>query len=171
LLVRFPPYRTYAPWVWTPTVSWSPEGSFIVTTLHGPAPTGEASEDSPVFDVWTLAANGTLTAELVSEAGMWAAPAYAPEGDCIAFGHARSPYASPTSGYDLYLMDRDGSDRRRLFPPAGEIGLEYPEMAWGPGGDRLIVVYQGNLYLIHATDDNVHQLTGEGGVTAIHWRW
>jgi len=169
LLVHFPPYRTYAPWVWTPTVSWSPEGKFIVTTLHGPAPTGEAPEDSPVFDVWALAANGTLTAELVIEAGMWAAPAYAPEGDYIAFGHARSPYASQTSGYDLYLMDRDGSDRRRLFPPEQEIGLEYQEVAWGAVGDRLIVVYQGYLYLLHVTDDRVHQLTDEGGVTAVRW--
>ena len=170
-LARFSPYRTYASWVWAPTVSWSSEGKFIVTTLHGLAPTGEAPEDSPVFDVWVLAANGTLTAGLTSEAGMWAAPIYAPEGDYIAFGHARSPYASQTSGYDLYLIDRDGSDRQRLFPPAEEIGLEYPEIAWGPGGDRLIVVYQGNLYLIHVTDGEVHQLTGEGGVTTVRWRW
>nr|HID12639.1 DUF348 domain-containing protein [Anaerolineae bacterium] len=170
-LVRFPPYRTYAPWVWTPTVSWSPEGKFIVTTLHGPAPAGEAPEDSPVFDVWALAADGTLTVELASEAGMWAAPAYAPEGDYVVFGHARSPYASQTSGYGLYLMDRDGSDRRLLFPPEDEIGLGYPEVAWGPGGDRLIVVYQGNLYLIYVTDGEVRQLTDEGGATAVRWRW
>jgi len=170
-LARFPPYRTYAPWVWTPTVSWSPEGKFIVTTLHGPAPTGEAPENSPVFDIWALAADGTITAELASEAGMWAAPAYAPEGDHIVFGHARSPYTSYTSGYALYLMDRDGSDRRPLFPPEEEIGLEYPEMAWGPGGDRLIIVYQGNLYLIDIADGEVHQLTDEGGVTAVRWQW
>jgi hypothetical protein len=170
-LAHCPPYRTYAPWVWTPTVSWSPEGEFIVTTLHGPSPTGEAAEDSPVFDVWALAAAGTITAELASEAGMWAAPAYAFEGDYVAFGRARSPYASHTSGYDLHLMDRDGSDQRRLFPPEGEIGLEYPEVAWGPGGDRLIVVYQGNLYLIDAGDGEVRQLTEEGGVTAVRWRW
>ena len=170
-LARFPPYRTYAPWVWTPTASWSPEGNFIVTTLHGPTPAGEVLEDSPVFDIWVLAANGTLTAELASEAGMWAAPVYAPEGDHIAFGHARDSYASQASGYDLYVMDRDGSDRRRLFPPEEEIGLGYPEIAWGPGGDRLIVVYQGNLYLIHVGDGEVHQLTDEGGVTTVRWRW
>ena len=170
-LAHFPPYRTYASWVWTPTVSWSSDGKFIVTTLHGPAPTGEAPEDSPVFDIWALAVNGTLTVELTSEAGMWAAPVYAPEGDYIVFGHARSPYASHSSGYDLNLMDRDGSDRQRLFPPAGEIGLEYPEIAWGPGGDRLIVVYQGNLYLIYATDGEVRQLTDEGSVTNVRWQW
>ena len=170
-LARFPPYRTYAPWVWAPTVSWSPEGEFVVTTLHGSAPTGEAPEDSPAFDVWVLAADGTITAELVSEAGMWAAPAYAPVGDAVVLGYARTPYASQTSGYDLHLMDRDGSDRRPLFPPQEEIGLAYPEFAWGPGGDRLIVVYQGNLYLILVASGELHQLTVEGGVTAVRWRW
>jgi hypothetical protein len=172
-LARFPPYRTYSAWAWTPTVSWSPEGAFIVTTLHGPAPTGEAPEDSPVFDVWALSADETITAELVSEAGMWAAPSYAPEGDHVAFAHARSPYTSQTSGYDLYLMDRDGSDRQLLFPPEGEIGLEYyPGItAWGPGGDWLIVVYQGNLYLITVADGEMRQLTDEGSVKAVFWRW
>ena len=168
-LAHFPPYRTYAPWVWTPTVSWTPEGAFIATTLHGPSPTGEAEEDSPVFDIWTLAADGTLTAELSSEAGMWAAPTYAPQGDHILFGRARSPYASQASGYDLYLMDRDGSDRRRLFPPEGEIGFEYPEVAWGPKGERLLMVYQSNLYLLHITDGKLHQVTDEGGVRKVRW--
>jgi Tol biopolymer transport system component len=171
ILARFPPYRTYAPWVWTPTISWSSEGSFVATTLHGPAPTGEEPEDSPVFDVWALAADDTITAELVSETGMWAAPRYASDGDYVAFGHARSPYISHTSGYDLYLMDRDGSNRRRLFPPEGEIGMDYPEIAWGPGGDRLIVVYQGNLYWIPVADDQVRQLTDEGSVTTVRWQW
>ncbi len=170
LLAQFPSYRTYAPWVWTPTVSWSPEGEFVVATLHGPAPAGEAPEDSPVFDVWALAADGTITAELASEAGMWAAPSYAPAGDYILFGRARSPYASQTSGYDLYAMDRDGSDRRLLFPPEDEIGLGYPDIAWGPGGERLTVVYQGNLYLIQLPDGEIHQLTAGGGVTTVRWR-
>ncbi len=171
LLARFPPFRTYAPWVWTPTVSWSPGGQFIATTLHGPAPTGEDPEDSPVFDVHALAADGTLTVKLVSEAGMWAAPAYAPAGDSVVFGRARSPYASQTSGYELYLMDRDGSDRRQLFPPEEEMGLEYPEVVWGPEGECLAVVYQGNLYLVDVTDGGVSQLTDEGGVSAARWRW
>jgi len=102
---------------------------------------------------------------------MWAAPIYAPEGGDILFGRARSPYASQNSGYDLYLIDRDGSDRRRLFPPEEEIGLEYPEVAWGPGGERLIVVYQGNLYMLFPEDGGLHQLTEEGGVTTVRWRW
>jgi hypothetical protein len=170
-LARFPPFRTYAAWAWTPTVSWSPEGRFIVTTLHGPAPTGGSPEDSPVFDVVAVAADGTVTAELSSEAGMWAAPQYAPRGDWIVFGRARSPYVSQTSSYDLYVMDRDGSDRRSLFPPAEEVGLSYPQLAWGPGGDSLVAVYQGNLVLITLADGAALPLTSDGSATAVRWRW
>ena len=128
-------------------------------------------EDSPVFDVWVLAANETLTVELVSEAGMWAAPKYAPSGDDIVFGRARSPHASQTSGYTLHLVDRDGSDLRPLYPPPQEIGLDYPEVAWGPGGDQIIFVYQGNLHLINTFSGEVSQLTEEGSATAVQWRW
>ena len=171
VLASFAPYRTFAPWVWVPTVSWSPTGDFIVSTLHGQAPTGESPEDSPVFDVHAISASGLFTAELVSEAGMWAAPAYASEGEAIVFGRARSPYVSQSSGYALYVMDSDGSDRALLFPPDEEVGLSYPEFAWGPGGAYLIVVYQGNLYMITVASGEVQQLTDEGGVTAVRWQW
>jgi hypothetical protein len=169
-LAQFPPYRTYASWVWVPSVEWSPEGEFIVTTLHGPAPTEETPEESPVFDVWTLSADGTITAELASEAGMWSSPSFAPQTELIAFGRARSPYVSQTSNYDLYIMDRDGSDRQLIFPPSEEIGLAYPEIAWEPGGDRLVTIYQENLYLIRVPEGDVHQLTDSGGVTTVQWR-
>jgi len=172
-LAEFAPYRTFARWAWVPTIDWSADGSLIVTTLHGPSSAGEAPEDSPVFDVWALSAQGTITAELVSEAGMWAVPEYDPTGSTILFERARSPYASHASGYDLYVIDSDGSDRERLFPPEGEIGLEYrPHLwAWGPGGDRFVVIYQGNLYQIEFPEGEALPLTGEGGVTAVRWAW
>ena len=170
-LAQFAPYRTYGPWTWIPTVSWSPEGDFILTTLHGPAPTGESPEDSPVFDVWVLAASGSLTAEISSEAGMWANPTYAPDGNLIVLGRARSPYSSQTSTYDVNLMDRDGSDRIVVFPQPDEVGLSYSYIAWGPEGDRFITIYQGNLYLINTANGNIQQLTTEGNITAVRWNW
>ena len=172
VLVRFAPYRTYAPWVWTPTVGWSPEGAYVLTTLHGPPPARGEPEDSPVFDVWALSADGAITAELSSEAGMWASPAFAPDTGLIAFGRARSPYASHTSSYDIHVMDRDGSDRIQVFPSADEIGFEYPELAWSPVGDQIAAVYQENLLLIDVKDSEagVYQLTVTGGVTAAEWQ-
>jgi hypothetical protein len=173
-LVQFPPFRTYAPWAWVPTIAWSPEGAFLVTVLHGPSPTGEEPEDSPVFDVYALgvvtASATLLQAKLVPEAGMWAAPSFSPDGGLIAFGRARVPYASQTSTYDLYLMDRDGSDRRLLFPQnAGELGLEYPAAVWDPAGGRVLVVYRGDLWLV-TVDGQARRVTEDGAVTLARWQ-
>jgi len=174
-LTNFPPYRTYGPWAWTPTVAWSPEGEFVVTVAHGPSPAGEMPEDSPVFDVVVLMARPqddqgpAAPVELASEVGMWAAPSFSPDGHWIVFGRARIPYTSQTSSYDLYLMDRDGSDRRPLFPQdQSEPGLDYPAVAWDPEGGRLLVVYQGNLYLV-TTDGQARLITDDGAVTAVRW--
>ena len=169
-LVRFPPYRTYASWVWSPTLSWSPDGGFLIAALHTPPSSETAPQDSPVFDVWVLAVDGTVKAQLVDEAGMWATPRYASRGDAIVFGQARSPNASQISGYDLYVMDRDGSDSRRLFPQPRDRGLEYPEIAWSPSGDALIAIYRGDLHLITLRDAEATRLTNDGNSTSVDWR-
>ena len=103
---------------------------------------------------------------------MWASPAYAPHTGLVAFGRARSPYASQTSSYDLHIMDRDGSDRRQIFPSAEEMGFEFPELAWSPAGDQIVSVYQNDLYLIDvgSPEPEVHQLTVAGGATAVDWQ-
>jgi len=44
-------------------------------------------------------------------------------------------------------------------------------LAWGAGGDRLIVVYHGNLYMILVTTGEVRQLTSGGNATAVLWQW
>ncbi|MGD1995851.1 MAG: G5 domain-containing protein [Anaerolineae bacterium] len=168
-LLQFPPYRTRGSWVWTPTTAWTPDGEFIATVAHGPSPTGEMPEDSPVFDVFVLGTTEPLTVELASETGMWAAPSFSPDGEVIAFGRARIPYTSETSSYDLYLMDRDGSDRRLLFPQeSGEPGLDYPQVAWDPWGGQLLSVYKGDLYLL-TIDGDARRVTDDGAVTSVRW--
>jgi len=177
-LLHFPPYRTYGSWAWAPTVAWSPEGAFIATVVHGPAPTGELSEDSPVFHLYALgvALSGrgpispTLTVELASEVGMWAAPSFSPDGSWIAFGRARIPYTSHTSSYDLCIIDRDGSDRRVLLPSSPqEPGLGYPATAWSPWGETLLAVYRGDLYHL-PLDGQPRRITDDGAITTVQWQ-
>jgi Tol biopolymer transport system component len=168
-LIKFPPYRTRSSWAWTPSVTWSPEGDLLVTSLHGPSSGGELPEDSPVFDIFALGVTEPLTVELVAEIGMWAAPSFSPDGDMIVYGQARAPNTSQTSSYDLYLMDRDGSDQRLLFPTdRGEPGLEYPAVVWDPWGNRFIAVYQGNLYLV-PTEGQARRVTDDGAATTVRW--
>jgi len=68
------------------------------------------------------------------------------------------------------VMDRDGSNANLIFPAQEEIGLQYPEMEWGPGGGRIVAVYQENLVLILLPSGGVQQLTDAGGVTAVQWQ-
>jgi hypothetical protein len=169
-LASFPPYRTYANWVWAPTAGWSSDGAFIIAALHSPPESDPAPEDSPNFDIWALAADGTLRARIVRHAGMWAAPQYSGRGDAVAYGQSRSPRASGTSGYDLHVMDRDGSSARHLFPSSRQLGLKYPEFTWAPSGNHLIVVYRGNLHLVSPADGTSYPLTTDGDATLVEWR-
>jgi Tol biopolymer transport system component len=177
-LSRFAPLNTYSNWVWVPELSWSPDSRFLTTVLHGPSITGESPEDSQVFDVWVFDIEHPLTVKHVSQVGMWAAPTWSSNGGApaqasydsqIAFARARSPYESANSSYDLYVMDRDGSNRQRVFPPDGDLGLKGPRFEWGPDGRQLITIYGDDLYLVDIAQDNVRRLTIDSSAQAVEW--
>jgi len=182
-LIQFPVYHTYGEWVWTPGLSWSPDSRFIACVVHGPSETGEESlEDSPIFDLWvvsTVAETDTdaqVKVKLVSQAGMWAAPHWSPvqvvlerQESAIAYGRAQDPYNSQLGLYDLYVMDRDGSNELKLFPSGDEVGLEAPQMAWSPNGDQLVIARKGNLHRLDLANGQLRQLTADG--ESGHPRW
>ncbi len=189
-LASFAAINTYSNWAWTPTVSWTPDGNFILTVLPGLAPAGQPASETPVFDVWSLAVDGSFRAKLANEAGMWAAPRSAPTLNpalsafyAIIYGRAEAPYTSDRSRYTLYVADRDGSNRNRLFPTEGSAGLEggpglkgLTDLAWSPtpprGGtssSQVVLVYQGDLYLVDVPEGRVQQLTAEGNIKLVRW--
>ena len=168
-LLEFPAFHTYSEWVWVPGLSWSPDSQFVASTVHAPAETGEDAEDSPVFDVWILSADGRIKVPLVSEAGAWARPIWSPRGNQIAYGLTQNPRNSQDSRYDLYVMDRDGSNKRKLFPPDDKLGLVAPQLTWSSDGDQLAVIYDGNLYVLDVADGRLYQLTGDGQSAQPRW--
>ena len=182
-LIQFSVYHTYGEWVWTPGLSWSPDSRFIACVVHGPSETGEESpEDSPIFDLWVVSTgaetgtDGRVKVQLVSQAGMWAAPHWSPvqvvlerQESAIAYGRAQDPYNSQLGLYDLYVMDRDGSNELKLFPSGDEVGLEAPQMAWSPNGDQLVIAHKGNLHRLDLADGQLRQLTADG--ESGHPRW
>ncbi len=174
--IEFPEYDTYSDWIWTSSLSWSPDSRFIVCTVHKSAGQGMADEDSPIFDVEVIAVDRSVHARLVRDAGMWAGARWSPVvnglDNLIAYGRARNPQESDRSRYDLYLMDRDGSNPRRLYPQSsGEIGLVAPpQVAWSPAGTQMLLVHQGNLLLVEIGSGLVRQLTGDGGAALPRWR-
>lgn len=166
----FPAFRTQSHWAWVPSVSWSPDGRLLAFVAHEGNVEGLVPEDSPVFGLWVASPDGKLQVRLVEETGMWAEPEWSsvPNG-LLAYGQAQSPRNSQDSRYELFVMDRDGSNRRHLFPPKGLMGLIPPEVSWSPMGDSVLVVYEGNIYLLDAGTGTLDQLTSDG--QSSHPRW
>lgn len=146
-LISFSPYQTNSEWVWVPTVSWSPNSAFIVTTIHGEPGEGASVETNEVFDVWLLAATGDLKVRLWEQAGMWSNPVWYSQG--ISFGRAITPLKSINSRYKLTIVDWDGSNAQVIFPQEGGIGLGFPEVVWTNNGDDAVFVHENNLYLLN----------------------
>lgn len=172
-LIDFAAYNTRSTWAWTPTISWSPDGQFLIVPIHSPSPSGESDEDSPAFDVAALQISGTLQPRLAVGAGMWAAPQWIglePANRQIVFGMSETPYASDTSRYFLNIMDRDGSNRRLLFPADGQPGLRgLPDFDVAPDGRGLIVAYQGDLYWINLNTGLTRRLTADESISFPRW--
>jgi Tol biopolymer transport system component len=169
-LVSFPEYRTQSHWAWVPSLSWSRDGSLVAAALHEGDLEGLNPEDSPIFGLWVVGKDGEVQVRLAEEVGMWSAPRWSPAGeDSLVFGQAQSPRNSQDSRYELYVMDQDGSNKRRLFPPEGLMGLIAPDVAWSPWGDAVIVAYEGNLYRVGVDTSQLDLLTADEQGSSPRW--
>jgi hypothetical protein len=178
------PVQTRSDWAWVSTVAWSPDGQFIYFVDHVPQEGMAVGEDSPLFDLAVYPFVGGAPTTLVSEVGMFAYPAASPiretewgdNGYLVAFLQALNPTQSKTSGYQLVVMDRDGSNQRILFPVEGSQGMTPNQFLWYPAyavddyPALLAVIYQGNIWLVDADNEIAYQLTGDGLITSIDWR-
>ncbi len=173
-LVQFAPFDSQSTWVWVPGITWSPDSRFIATVVHGHSGVG-LPEQSPLFDLWILSADGAMVVPVARDVGMWANPAWSPWMDdaqaqnAILFGVAENPAHSELSLYELHIIDRDGSNRRRVFPPPGERGVDTVEIAWAPKGNAAALAFQGDLYLLNTETGQVQQLTADGNSSHVRW--
>jgi hypothetical protein len=176
-LLEITPPQTFGDWAWVPGVAWGPDGKILYTEDH-PAPA-----ESQVFDLTATSLAGGDPLALVPQVGMFAYPTPSalqqlPSGEAayqIAYLQAIFPTQSETSRYRLVVMDRDGSNRKTLFPEEGA-GLEPQTVAWSPepldgrSGYALAVLYQDNLWLVDASSGAAWQITGDGLTTRVDWR-
>ncbi len=168
VLREFAPYNTYSEWVWTPDLSWSPDGRFLAAVIHNGPLANEEVYDSPLFDLWLFAVDGSLQARVAERVGMWSAPNWGHYG--LLHGQATDALHSVDSRYALILRDHDGSNPRRLFPQSEGTGvLPPPEIAWSPSGDAFLFVYNGNLYLGDVHGGTPQQLTSTGQISRPRW--
>lgn len=166
LLYTFTEYDTRADWVWLPTLTWSPDGRFLAFSSHG-----SSDPEAMVFDVWVVNAAGGLSGRFVEQAGVWSHPHWSPAdpspqagsgGSQIAFLQANNPLDGLRSPYSLWLMDADGSNTRRAYPPAGENTAFPPDrqfMSWGPSGRDIAFIFNQSLYLFNVDSGSGYRVT------------
>jgi resuscitation-promoting factor RpfB len=177
---------TRGDWAWVPPISWSPDAMVLYTVDHVALSGAGSSEESPIFDLTAIPLLGGAPVRLVSQAGMFSYPIPSPlqtlsseENDYqIAYLQSIFPTQSETSRYRIAVMDRDGSDRRVLFPGEGSPGL-VPQAGWGAWSPdkldgmnsyNLAIIYQNNLWMVDVNRGEARQITGDDLVTRVDWK-
>lgn len=182
-LLDITPLNTHSDWAWLPSIAWGADGETLYYTSHAPSRDLRSNEDSPFFDVEATSFENNTSIPLVQDTGMFAYPSVSSLQSSarerqyqIAYLQAIFPEQSETSRYRVIVMDRDGSNRRTLFPAQDAPGLDPQTPVWAPDaiagqtGDFIAVVYQGNLWLIDSGSGEPYQVTGDGLVTKIDWK-
>lgn len=173
------PYESGSDWAWLPSIGWSPDSRIIFMVDHTSTPGTTATGTSTRFDLTAINFPNGKPITLSAESGMFSYPSASPffESDhfFIAWLQAIFPNQSETSRYKLVLMDRDGSNSRMIFPKEGAIGLEPQIIKWAPEVNSendlfLGLIYQGNILLMNASNEEMYQVTGDGLITAIDWK-
>lgn len=193
ILQEITPYQSGGNWAWVPGAAWSPDGSVIYSVSHEISGTTEVSAKQ-YFNLFALPLTGGSPMNLVKNVGMFAYPVPSPVQHSstvqdprlgefvlqtdfsVAFLQALRPEQSETSDYRLNVMDRDGSNLKALFPSQEDTGLAPQHVAWSPasldddGNFGIVLVYNGNIWIIDAGTGEAQQVTGDGLSTRVDWR-
>jgi hypothetical protein len=192
-LLSILPYQTGGDWAWVPGISWSPDGQ-VVYTVNKAGPDDRSESGNQEFDLIGLSIGGGSPITLVDNVGMFAYPTVSPviqktnfynddsginveqETFYVAYLQAILPQESETSKYRLTVIDRDGSNKKSLFPVENSAGLDPQRVAWSPtelgiGGNYAIaVIYNGNVWIVDAVTGAAQQITGDGLTSRLDWR-
>ncbi|HQV64046.1 MAG TPA: G5 domain-containing protein [Anaerolineales bacterium] len=182
-LLEITPLNTHSDWAWIPPITWGADGESLYFVSHAPAPAPVTGEESPFFDLSATSFSSEATVSIIDSTGMFAYPSTSSiksEGGeksyQVAYLQSIFIEQSETSRYRLVVMDRDGSNKKELFPPVDSSGLEPQTLIWSPGaiegqvGDFIAVMYQGNLWLVDSENGDAYQVTGDGLINGIDWK-
>jgi hypothetical protein len=173
-LVQYDIYNTSGvDWAWVPSIKWSPDDQAIFTVLI-PASTN-GSPQNPALSVILLSEKQVIN--LVANCGLFCYPVPSPvttdNNYSVGFLSAIIPDQSETSRYNLKVMDRDGSNQKKLYPDEGIEGLSPQTLKWSPDwpSDNLMAALaQDNLILVDTSSGSIKKITGDGSVSKIDWK-
>lgn len=178
-LTGFLPYITRTNAVWVPSVAWSPDNKIIYFVTHIGTPENPSAESSPFFNLSTVFLSSKIQSSLVEKSGLYTFPVVSPlqlnKHYSVAYLKIVNAEQLENSRYRLEVMDRDGSNRREVFPPSGSSGMEGQKVIWSPPAaddlpQRIACLYQGNIYFLNPDKNQIQQVTGDGLVHRIDWK-
>ena len=182
ILKAITPLNTHGDWAWNSNIAWGLNNEMLYFTDHA-EPTGLISpEDSPNFNLSSIAIDSSSEDLLASQTGMFAYPSPSPIRNSqgvttqfLAYMQAIFPNQSALSRYKLIVSEMDGSNPKTLFPIEGQSGLEPQKPTWAPesmenGNIYLAVIYDGNLWILDAQTGFSQQVTGDGLTKSIDWK-
>jgi TolB protein len=106
-------------------------------------------------DIWSARRDGTGATQLThTPLARELKPVWSPDGRRIAFA------SHPSPGFTVWTMASDGSDLRRLTPPA--LDASYPD--WSPDGRRIVVTSHvdrnhSSIYVVDRNGSHLARLT------------
>ncbi len=98
--------------------------------------------DSFVNEIYTMEGDGKRQVRLTYNEFDDASPIWSPQGNLIAFLSDRG------AGYDIYLMNPDGSDQRPLRDAEHGGPLATDNIKWSPDGKRIMYSVGGKIYVV-----------------------
>ncbi|HEY9076965.1 MAG TPA: G5 domain-containing protein [Anaerolineaceae bacterium] len=177
-LVQLLPYQPRGDWAWVPGISWAPNRSALYSVNHVPKPGLENDETSPTFSLLATVLPSGPGVLMVPQSGMFTYPtastAFKNGKFLVAYLQSVFPEQSETSRYRVMIMDRDGSNRRSIFPVEGMQGVEPQRLVWGPiesdTTNWLSFLHQGNLWVWNSKSNQAQQITGDGLTSRVDWK-
>jgi hypothetical protein len=180
-LTSITPFQTRRDWAWIPGISWGADSNSIYISTHAPSESLVSAEESPFFNLAAISMKNSTNVQLIQQTGMFSYPTSSPKlsgsGDDFKVGYLQAifPDQSETSRYRLIVMDRDGSNRKNIFPPEGQTGIEPQAPIWAPistsiKAEYISFLYQGNIWLVDTLSDFSQQITGDGLIERVDWK-